>query len=112
MDLLPITNNTKEFTVINEFSVGLSDPHFFPEEATVTGDLSILLALCTHPLFKSTPVAFTVHAALALDFFLNNCPRQFSMTSVLVQKIMFSPDDSAQLKFKLTCVSWHWERPL
>ena len=112
MDLLPITNNTKEFTVINELSIGLSDPHFFQDEAAVTGDFSILLALCTRPLFKSTPVAFIVHATPALDFFLNNCPRQFSMTSVLVQKIMFSPDDSAQLKFKLTCVAWHWEGPL
>lgn len=38
----------------------------------------------------------------ALDFFLNNCIRQFSMMSMLVQEIGFSPSDSARLEFRLT----------
>lgn len=38
-----------------------------------------------------------------LGFFsLSNCPRQFSMTHVLVQKAMFSPGDSTQMTFMLT----------
>lgn len=97
-----VTNNTKEFTAKNEFSNQLYVPQFSPEEATVTDGMSILPVLMYKPIFKSTLVTLTVHVSVAPDFFpLDNYPRQFSMISVLVQKVVFSPGHSVQLKFKL-----------